>query len=79
MSVPPESLAVGKCYLADRGLGPRICRILEINPDVGILYEHRPPGANRWFKWRQARTGVQIFAEYVMGEVSPDWTPEREK
>jgi hypothetical protein len=38
MSVPPESIEVGKCYLSKAGW---VWRVVQILPDGSILYEQR--------------------------------------
>ena len=38
MSVPPERIEVGKCYLMESG---QVRRVLRIMPDGRFQYEHR--------------------------------------
>ena len=37
MSVPPESIEVGKCYLTDAA---RVQRVIEITPSGEVIHEH---------------------------------------
>ncbi len=74
MSIPPESLEVGKCYLLNTG---HVRRVIRIMPDGRVQFEHRmghtPTG------WK---TGIQegrSFAFMIEREVPCDWTPETDE
>ncbi len=74
MSVPPESIEVGKCYLTNSGF---VRRVLEISPQGWIVYERRPayrPEA----VWLECNQHLSGFAPQIEREVPCDWTPERE-
>ncbi len=81
MSIPAESIEVGKCYLVstrrpDQPKGVR--RIVRILPDGRIQFEHRigPAGA---FGWKVGIQDARSFAFLVEREVPCEWTPEQEE
>ncbi len=72
MSIPPESIRVGKCYLMETG---HVRRVVRIMPDGRIQYEHRVAYAVP----RIWKTGIQegrSFAFMAEREVACDWTPD---
>jgi hypothetical protein len=71
MSIAPESIEVGKCYLMDSG---QVRRVLRIMPDGRFQYEHRVGHAAPKV-WRSGIQGGRSFAATVEREVSCDWTP----
>ena len=75
MTVPPESIEVGKCYLAGPQLGPRVQRVAAILPDGRVQYEWRKRERQKW------KPGILDLCEFAFGvdqEVLCDWTPEQE-
>ncbi len=74
MSIHPESIEVGKCYLMDSG---QVRRVLRIMPDGRFQYEHRMGHAAPKV-WRPGTQGSHSFAAMVEREVPCDWTPERD-
>ncbi len=74
MSVPPESIEVGKCYLMETG---QVRRILRIMPDGRFQYEHRM-GYSAPKAWKSGIQSGRSFAATVEREVPCDWTPEKE-
>ncbi len=75
MPVPPESIQIGKCYLAGRQLGPRVPRVVAILPDGRVQYEWRKRQTQ---KWKPGILDAREFAFGVDQEVPCDWTPEME-
>ena len=71
MSVPPESIEVGKCYLARSQGSPRLCRVVKVMFDGRILYDQR----TRLRTWSVVQER-QAFARILEREVPCDWTPE---
>ncbi len=43
MTVPPESIAAGKCYLAKTPSGTQLWKVIGIMPDGRVLYEQHIP------------------------------------
>ena len=76
MVVPPESILPGRCYLADRGSGPRVCRVEAVFPDGRLEYSHREARPKPPKSWSPGRTSVELFAALVEREVACDWRPE---
>ena len=75
MTIPPESVEVGKCYLTDTGLLRRVVRVM---PNAKIQYEHRPPRQGDAKTWKPGMQSGRSFADLVEREVPFDWTPERD-
>ncbi len=71
MSVPPESIRAGKCYLTDTG---QVRRVLHILPNGRVAYERRParqPEA----PWQEANQDLSMFAALAEAEVPCDFGP----
>ena len=75
MSVPPESLQVGKCYLMEGGYVRRVVRLM---PDGRIQVEHRSGSSGKGSGWKPGMQDGRSFASQVEREVPCDWTPKRE-
>jgi hypothetical protein len=75
VSVPPERIEVGKCYLMESG---QVRRVLRIMPDGRFQYEHRM-GYAAPKAWRSGIQGSHSFAQLVEREVPCDWTPEADE
>ena len=76
MAVPPESIRVGRCYLAGRQLGPRVQRAVAILPNGRVQHEWR---RRQGRKWKPGILDLREFAFGVDEEVSCEWTPEVEE
>ncbi len=84
MPVPPESIEVGRCYLARGYLvagrkALRVRKVKQIHPDGRVQYDQRrgpiPPGR----PWPvQGTMQRDAFALAVEREVPCDWTLERD-
>ena len=72
MSIPPEIIEVGKCYLTD---GKTVRRVGTIHPDGRIQYEWR---AGLRKKWKAGILPRREFAVAAEQEVPCDWRPERD-
>ncbi len=75
MSLPPESIEEGRCYLADRRAHPQVRHVIQVHSDGRIQYRSRPPQPVR-DRWTVGVTDRRAFAAAVSREVSCDWTPE---
>ena len=78
MSLPPESIEVGNCYLADQRQYPQIWRVDAILPDGRLDYKARPVDPTARQHWKMRMTSTELFAAAVSREVPCDWMPERE-
>ena len=74
MSVQPEAVKAGKCYLAKGGKAPRIRRVLRVLPDERVQYEQRSPTTT----WRSGIQYKDVFASMLQREVPCDWSPDEE-
>lgn len=76
MSVPPESIQIGKCYLVNTERGMQVRRVLEMMLGGRVQYEYRrepvqpdaPPP-------RRKLTSLASFAAVALREVPCDWSP----
>ena len=75
MSVPPESIQIGKCYLTHAG---EVRRVLRLLPEDRVHYEARESAVLRAFGWREGVLELAPFAVLVEREVPCDWKPETE-
>ncbi len=78
VSIPPESIQVGKCYLcrdtAHRGGdGLRVPRVIQILSDGRIQFEHRVGHTVK--PWKMGVQEGRSFAFMVEREVPCDWMP----
>jgi hypothetical protein len=76
MSIPPESLQVGQCYLTHSGY---VRRITALSPGR-VQYETRTrPGKRVGWAWRPGIIDPKTFAAMVERPVPCDWTPETDE
>ncbi len=73
MSIPPESIQVGQCYLTRNG---QVARVVTLLPDGRTRYQFRSSAVARAFGWYEAKTDLRSFSHLVEREVPCDWTPE---
>ncbi len=76
MSVPPESVEVGKCYLGDNG---KVWRIVRLWPDSHVQFEFRARSCGDAKVWKPGMLHLRDFAEAAQREVPCDWTPEADE
>jgi hypothetical protein len=72
MSVAPESVEVGKCYLTDVA---RVQRVIEITPAGEVIHEHRST-RERQEEGIAGTATLRAFAFITVREVLCHWTPE---
>jgi hypothetical protein len=70
MSLPIESIKVGKCYLTGDNT---VRRVVMIHPDGRIQYEWR---AGYRKKWKVGILSCREFAAAAEREVPCDWRPK---
>ncbi len=75
MSLPPESIEVGRCYLTDAG---RVQQVLGISPDGQVSLAHRSTREEQQ-PWTAGTASLQAFAYISVREVPCDWPPEIDK
>ncbi len=77
MSVPPESVQVGQCYLDAKG---HIRRVTDLKPGGKVQYEIRRGPVREGHPWpRSGTTTVLMFAGSAQRPVPCDWMPERDE
>ncbi len=76
MSIPPESIEVGRCYLTDGG---RIRRVIRLMPDGRVQFEHRGARLLQKAPWVTGMQEMRSFAFQIEREVPCDWTPEADE
>ncbi len=69
MSVPPESIEVGKCYLAAKG---QVRRVLHTLPHGQVHYEARRAAVLQAFGWTEGVLELALFAALIEREVPCD-------
>ena len=69
MTILPERIEVGRCYLTH---GNIVRRVVTILPDKRVQYEWR--GGHR-MKWKSGILSSREFALAAEREVPCDWTP----
>ncbi len=77
MSIPPESLEVGQCYLVRNEKSLQVRRVVQVMPDGQVRFERRvrTTGAKK-DGWVSKVAGGRAFAAAVVRKVPCDWTPE---
>ncbi len=76
MTIPPESIEIGKCYLMKTG---QLRRVVRLMPNGQIQYEHRPPHQPNAKTWKPGMQSGRSFADLVEREVPCDWRPEADE
>jgi hypothetical protein len=74
MSVPPESIVVGRCYLTESG---SVRKVTSTGSDALVRYRERV-GAGPWLYSGTKGRKRHVFAAAVVREVSCDRTPEKD-
>ncbi len=75
MSLPPESIEVGQCYLMETG---QVSRVVAALPGRVVQFEQRPGHLPTWARSTTRVLNLRSFAFSVERPVPCDWTPERE-
>ncbi len=73
MTIPPESIATGRCYLMETGHVRQVRRLM---PDGRVQYEQRPGHQVNTGAWKPGMQEGRSFALLVEREVPCDWTPD---
>jgi hypothetical protein len=75
MSIAPESIQVGECYLTKMGTIRRVTGLLP----GSVRNEQRPAHRTTWPNHRTDILDLRSFAFSVERAVPCDWTPERDE
>jgi hypothetical protein len=77
VSISPDSIQIGQCYLTAKGL---ILRVVEITPDGRAIYEIRRGPVREGHPWpRRASTPLHFLRSRIERPVPCDWTPESDE
>ena len=76
MTIPPESVEVGQCYLGDNG---QVRRVVHLWPDGRVQYETRSRHRRDAKVWKPGMISDLDFAATALREVPCDWTPEADE
>ncbi len=76
MTMPPESIEVGKCYLTRND---QIVRVEKLLLDGYVIYAFRSSAVAKAFGWTGAQMEIRSFAHLLEREVPCDWTPETDE
>jgi hypothetical protein len=76
MSIPPESIIVGRCYLTR---SDQVVRIIRLQRGGYVAYVFRSSAVVKAFGWTGAQAVVQDLAYLIEREVPCDWTPETDE
>jgi hypothetical protein len=72
MTVSPESIEVGKCYLSRAG---EVQRVLQFLPRDKVHYEYRGSPNIGAYRWTESTLEFASFVVLLEREVPCDWTP----
>jgi hypothetical protein len=78
MSLPPERIREGCCYLAEGRTYPQVRQVLQLLPGGRVRYRSRPPRPVR-DRWATGLCDLKAFALASTREVPCDWTPEMDE
>ena len=79
MTIPPESIEVGRCYLTHTERHIRVLRVIAVLPDGRVQYEFQTrTRVKPTSKWTAGILHKDAFARMAEREVPCDWTPERD-
>lgn len=73
VSLPPESIQSGQCYLTTNG---QVARVMSLSAEGRVNYEFGSAAVAKAFGWTAAVTDVRSFAHLIERPVPCDWTPE---
>lgn len=76
MTIPPESVEIGKCYLGDNG---KVWRVVRIWPDGRVQFEFRARSRGNAKVWKPGMLDAGSFAILAQREIPCDWTPETDR
>lgn len=75
MTIAPESIRVGKCYVTRND---QVVRVTGLLPDGYVLYAFRSGAVAGALGWTRAQTAVQVFVHLAEREVPCDRAPAGE-
>ncbi len=79
MSVPPESIEIGKRYVIGRRGKLWIRRVIQVTPDQRVYFTTWSADLTSSPNWKLQMQGLAPFASTVLREVPCDWTPRTDE
>jgi hypothetical protein len=79
LSIPLQSVEIGKCYLLEGEPLRRVRLVTHILPSGRIRFEGRDATESREFVWAGGTSDLSAFAEAALHEVPCDWTPDTDE
>ena len=76
MSVPPESIEVGKCYLDARY---RVLHVTHVTRDGRVRFKHQDARPAMVDAWWAGMSSLREFASQTVRQVPCDWSPEADE
>ena len=76
MTIPPESIQSGQCYLTTNS---QVARVLRLSAEGRVNYEFRDSRVVKALGWTAAVTDLRSFAHLAVRPVPCDWTPETDQ
>jgi hypothetical protein len=75
MSIDPQSIHVGECYLTNAG---KVRRVTALLPGR-VMYEQRQGGIGKYSRWIGGILDLRSFAATVERTIAQNWMPESDK
>ena len=75
MTIPPERIQVGQCYLTHTGL---VRRVIAFHQGQ-VRYETRSNKSTGGWAWRPGIVEPKVFAALLERSVPCDWKPETDQ
>ena len=79
MTIPPESIEIGKCYLLEGEPLRRVRLVTHILPSGRVRFESRDATEPRMFVWAGGKSDLSAFAEAALHDVPCNWTPDTDE
>jgi hypothetical protein len=76
MTIPPESIQVGKCYLTS---DERVVQVMQFLSNGSLSYRFRRADDTPPFHWTGAVASPEVLPFQPLREVPCDWTPEMDE
>jgi hypothetical protein len=74
VTIPPESVEVGKCYLDARH---RVLHVTHVTLDGRVRFKYQEAHLTTADAWWAGMLNLREFASETVRQVPCDWTPER--
>jgi hypothetical protein len=79
VTLPPESIEPGKCYLLEGERHRWVRLVTHVLPSGRVRFESRDATETRAFVWAGGTADLSAFAEATLREVPCDWTPNADE